>query len=214
MKNWRKYSIRNLIQLVFFCGIGFAALRMATPFWDAFMVVVLVLSFSLATALAMIRTGRQRAFWIGFALFGGFYLAATMIEDIEMRLPTTHWFAEWANRRFVVAQNQMAQASGWGDSPQRQSMAPMLDMMGRTTIGKASVLYSDPDNHRVWSVNTGLFKPSTSTMMTRSYDIAQDLTTLGLALIGGWLIRLLHDQEAQKRQRDSEKALEPENNSG
>ncbi len=53
---------------------------------------------------AILMTGRERAWWVGFAVFAGGYLhlsAGPWVEDaFRQQLVTTHWIGEIRNRMF------------------------------------------------------------------------------------------------------------------
>jgi hypothetical protein len=84
-----RFTIASLLGAVLFVGLAFAALREATEFWDS-AVFTATLGLLLASVLlAVHRTERRRAFWLGFALFGGAYLIASLIPAVESRLLTS-----------------------------------------------------------------------------------------------------------------------------
>jgi hypothetical protein len=84
-----RFTIASLLGAVLFVALAFAALREATEFWDsAVFSVTLVLLLS-SVLLAVHRAARRRAFWLGFSLFGGAYLVASLIPAVESRLLTS-----------------------------------------------------------------------------------------------------------------------------
>jgi hypothetical protein len=84
-----RFNIASLLIAVLFVAVGFAALRESTDLWDGglFTLTLVVLFYSIL--LAIHRSDARRAFWIGFALFGGGYLVPSLIPSIETRLVTT-----------------------------------------------------------------------------------------------------------------------------
>lgn len=84
-----RFSIRSLLLLVLFVGVAFAALRASNDAWDAGIFGLTLSVLLSAVLLAVHRTSRRRAYWLGFALFGWAYLVATLIPPFESRLPTT-----------------------------------------------------------------------------------------------------------------------------
>jgi hypothetical protein len=88
-----RFSIAGLLGLVAFSGAGFAALRAASEPWDSGLFGVTLLLLLAAILLAVHRTWRTRAFWLGFALYGWAYLVGSLIPQIESRLPTTRALA-------------------------------------------------------------------------------------------------------------------------
>jgi hypothetical protein len=88
-----RFSIASLLGVVLFAALALAALRAATDAWDSGVFTTTVLIFLVALLLTVHGTERRRAYWLGFALFGWAYLAASLIPSIEARLPSTWGFA-------------------------------------------------------------------------------------------------------------------------
>lgn len=88
MRHFR-FTIASLIGLVLFAAISAAALRAANDFWDCIVSSLTLGCLLVSVLLAIHRTGPRRAFWIGFALFGGVYLLASLVPSVEARLLTT-----------------------------------------------------------------------------------------------------------------------------
>jgi hypothetical protein len=84
-----RFSIASLVGLVFALAFSFAALRAANPAWDAVCLGVTIFVLPLSILLAVHRQGKRRAFWLGFAIFGGVYFLASLIPSVESRLPST-----------------------------------------------------------------------------------------------------------------------------
>ena len=63
-----------------------------------------------AVPLAVHRTDRRRAYWLGFALFGWAYLVASLIPQIGPRLPTTMGLAYLGAARPVAIPQGVAVA--------------------------------------------------------------------------------------------------------
>src|SRR3954469_1750576 len=84
-----RFTIASLLGLVCFVAVAFAALRRADGLWDSAL-FTLTLGILLASVLlAVHRTDRRRAYWLGFALFGWTYLGASLIPPVEARLLTS-----------------------------------------------------------------------------------------------------------------------------
>jgi hypothetical protein len=77
MKPFR-YSMRTLMAVVVVLGVAFAGLRSPTPFWANlwFSLVLAALTFSVPAAVY--RRGQQRAFWVGFGIFGWVYFVLAL----------------------------------------------------------------------------------------------------------------------------------------
>jgi hypothetical protein len=84
-----RFHIGTLVILVLVLGVSLAALREPNEIWDSgvFTLTVGVLLASLL--LAIHRTEKRRAFWLGFVLFGAAYLVLSLVPPIETRLMTT-----------------------------------------------------------------------------------------------------------------------------
>ncbi len=67
-------TIAQLMAIVFYLGIGFAALRNADDFWASATYTLSIFVISAALLGALIRKGTRRPTWIGFAVFGWAYL--------------------------------------------------------------------------------------------------------------------------------------------
>jgi hypothetical protein len=87
------FTIGGLLAVILFAAVSIAALREATDLWDrgGFTLTAGLLLGSVL--LAAHRTGRRRAFWVGFALFGWAYLGVSLIPPVESRLLTTKGLA-------------------------------------------------------------------------------------------------------------------------
>src|SRR4051794_30627867 len=88
-----RFSIAGLLMVVFFVAVAVAALRASTDAWDSGVLGLALVTLTMAVLLAVHRTERRRAYWLGFALFGCVYLVASLVPTIESRLPTTKGLA-------------------------------------------------------------------------------------------------------------------------
>lgn len=84
-----RFSIAGLLILVMYCGVAAAALRASSAGWDSAIFGGTLLMLALAILRAIHARGLTRAYWQGFALFGGIYLGASLIPPMASRLPTT-----------------------------------------------------------------------------------------------------------------------------
>jgi hypothetical protein len=101
-----RFRLGSLAILVLLLGVGFAALRESDEIWDSilFSLTLLVLAFSVL--LAIHRTEKRRAFWLGFALFGAAYMAVCLIPSIGSRL--------WTTKALVYLDSKMQRPVGLG----------------------------------------------------------------------------------------------------
>jgi hypothetical protein len=84
-----RFHIGTLVILVLFLGVGFAALRESNEIWDSSIFSSTLVMLSISILVAVHRTEKRRAFWLGFTLFGWIYLGLSLIPSIESRLITT-----------------------------------------------------------------------------------------------------------------------------
>ena len=84
-----RFTISSLLIAVLFLGVGIAALREATHTWDSSTFSITLAALLISILLAVHRTSKRRAYWLGFALFGSAYLGVSLIPSIESRLITT-----------------------------------------------------------------------------------------------------------------------------
>jgi hypothetical protein len=73
-----RFSIRGLMVMVVFLGIGVAALRYPTPLWANAWYSLTLTAITLAVPAAFYRRGEQRAFWVGFAACGWVYFVLAL----------------------------------------------------------------------------------------------------------------------------------------
>ena len=84
-----RFHIGTLLILVLILGVGFAALRESNETWDSSIFSLTLGMLSVLILLAVHRTEKKRAFWLGFALFGWTYVGLSLVPSIESRLLTT-----------------------------------------------------------------------------------------------------------------------------
>ena len=69
-----QFSVRGLLVAVTMAAVGIAALLNASVWLDALAWGAALLVLSTAVLLTVYRRQEQRAFWVGFTVFGGIYL--------------------------------------------------------------------------------------------------------------------------------------------
>jgi hypothetical protein len=72
-----RFTLAQLMAVVFFLALGFAGLHVASVLWASAVFTLTVAGLSVAVLGAMARRGRARMTWTGFALFGWVYLGTT-----------------------------------------------------------------------------------------------------------------------------------------
>ena len=74
-----RFSLAQLMGIVLYLSLGLAALRNADTLWASASFTLSILAISTALLGALIRRGRARPVWIGFAVFGWTYLLASTL---------------------------------------------------------------------------------------------------------------------------------------
>jgi hypothetical protein len=95
----RRISIRTLMVLIAGSAVGLAALRNANEVWARVMMMLVVGLVCVAGLRAILLRGRERAWWLGFAVLGCTYLCASL-SPLRSRLSTTH-LLEYVHARVV-----------------------------------------------------------------------------------------------------------------
>ncbi len=65
-----RFTIAQLMALILYVGLSFAALRNANDFWASATFTVAILAVSVALVGVIARKGKDRMTWTGFAVFG------------------------------------------------------------------------------------------------------------------------------------------------
>jgi hypothetical protein len=76
---WLRFSIASLMAFISYAAVGLAALsKVGDPYigrlWDDTYYMITVFALAIATIMAVLSTGRSRARWLGFAVFGWVHL--------------------------------------------------------------------------------------------------------------------------------------------
>jgi hypothetical protein len=97
---WR-VSIRTLMAVVLVSAVGLAALRNASELWVEVMLLLAIAAEGVSILGAALLRGRERAWWFGFAVFAGLYLALAVgpwVNDgFRQQLITSHWLVRLRN---------------------------------------------------------------------------------------------------------------------
>lgn len=97
----RGYSIRALMAFILVSAVGLAALRNANEFWAVATTMAALACFLIAVAWAILLRGRQRAWWLGFAVLGGAYLFVSLSPMRASRHEATTAIRPRENRRLL-----------------------------------------------------------------------------------------------------------------
>jgi hypothetical protein len=77
----RRPTLKGLMIAIAVIGVGIAAVILSNKFW-AFVLPIFYMTTLLTAILgSLFRRGRERAYWIGFALFGGAYATYFLRQD-------------------------------------------------------------------------------------------------------------------------------------
>jgi WD40 repeat protein len=183
-----RYSIAGLLGLVLFVAVAFAALRQADELWDSALFSLTVGLLLTSVLLTIHRTGRKRAFWLGFALLGWTYLIASLIPPVESRLLTTTGLAHLDS---II--------------PGRDPAVRWLSRNRNPVVGYAfsadgqTLATNGPGTVRLWDFSTGTLLASPSATSDDFVRIGHSLLALALAFVGGQLSRGLFDTQRAPR---------------
>jgi hypothetical protein len=157
-----RFHLGSLVILVVLLGVGFASLRESNEIWDRSMFNITLSVLLVSILLAIHRTERSRAFWLGFALFGSAYLGLALVPSIESRPITTKGLAF------------------------RASKSPMPNP------GGPAIAYSGFDHGADWNSLAGTSLKGSSGTTENFVRIGHSLIAIVAALLGGQLSRYLH----------------------
>ncbi len=92
-----RVSILGVMGLVAVASVGAMGLCEGTALWASLTFGMVVLSLLGATLNAILQSARNRAGWVGFALFGWVYLALNFGPWADLELPPRpeSWLVEW-----------------------------------------------------------------------------------------------------------------------
>jgi hypothetical protein len=97
----RRISIRTLMALVLLSAVGLATLKNVSELWAGIVLLLGLAAEGVAILGATLMPGRERAWWLGFAVFAGLYLALAIgpwVNDrFRYQLITSHWLVQLRN---------------------------------------------------------------------------------------------------------------------
>jgi hypothetical protein len=182
-----RFNIANLLGVILFLGVGFAALRESDDLRES---AILNLTFGVllvSILVAVRRTEAKPAFWIGFALFGWGYVALSSIPSIDSRLLTTkeltYLDSKVPGRPAYPAKLMLWTNHSAGSGNQNHYVAFAVDGLKVGTTSDRVV--------RVWDVATGKLLTGWSGTTENFIRIGNSLIALLAAWIDGQLSRRL-----------------------
>ncbi len=188
-----RFSIASMLIAVLFVGFGFAAFREANDTWDSstFSITLAVLLISIL--LAVHRSEKKRAYWLGFALFGSAYLALSFVPSIESRLITTRALTFLDSKMLKSIPSPFA-----GFDLIVQDSQPYVFYLNNRNSPRydvTAVTGSNPAGNPAWS----LLKRLLGSSLTRSSGTTENFVRIGHSLIavivgslGGYISRRLY----------------------
>jgi hypothetical protein len=78
-----RFSIGTLLSVIAILGVAMAALRNPSYLWAALTFTTALLAVIAAIASAIVARAERRAYWLGFSLFGGTYLAICTMPGLH-----------------------------------------------------------------------------------------------------------------------------------
>jgi hypothetical protein len=178
-----RFTIASLLVVVLVLGVGIAALREASDFWNSGVFTVALGVMVVSVFLAIHRSDSRRAFWLGFALFGGGYLALSLVPSIESRLMTTKALAYLDSKvpgrtqTFFTVRLAGAGPGTPGNQLQAVAFSPQGNQVATSSVGTV----------RLWDVATGRLVSGWGGTSENFVRIGHSL----LALLAGWIGGLL-----------------------
>jgi hypothetical protein len=171
-----RFHLGTLVILVLVLGVGFAALRESDEVWDSGVFTLTLGILLTSVLLAVHRTEKRRAFWLGFALFGSAYLGVSLVPSLESRLITTKALAHIDSK--VPRSNPVGMGLAYAD----------YDNDGKLDLyvvdqAQPNVLYLNKGNGTFQDVTTAVGLNPAGNQGT-SYDLVFLKTSPGLWLRG------------------------------
>jgi hypothetical protein len=203
------FSLQQLFLWTAFVALGCVALRNASDAWAAAMLGLVVLVLASAILLAIFRCEARRAFWIGFATFGGLYLLLlgygwsldpNTSPESPLRpynLATTrisnvcyHWLYDAAFDKYNRAQQQMM-----GGMSGMMGSSGGMPMYGGGTFDGSGMMPGGSMGYASMSGGMGMpapLGPPPGPAQHEFANVAHALWTILLAMLGGCLASWLY----------------------
>jgi hypothetical protein len=96
-----RFTLAQLMTVVLYLGVGFAALGNANQFWASAVYTLAVILIALALVGALAGNDMTRPRWVGFAIFGWTYLLIVHLPEWRYGalgfgpIPKPHLLIEW-----------------------------------------------------------------------------------------------------------------------
>ena len=99
-------SVAGLLLLAGLVAVGSAALRNSSAAWAGGMLLATLGMLGMSILGVIYRSGGERAWWLGCALFGSGYLALAFSPAMGQKLPTTRLLVDAYYTQFIEAGQQ------------------------------------------------------------------------------------------------------------
>ena len=193
-----RFHLGTLVILVLVLGVGFAALRESNEIWDSITFSVTLGVLLTSILLAIHRTEKRRAFWLGFALFGWAYLGLSLVPSIESRLITTKALA------FVDSKVPRSIPAGFAYADFDNDGKMDLYVVNNS---QPNALYLSKGNGTFQDVTATIGLNSAGLSLTGSIGTTENFVRIGhsllaliAALVGGYLSRHFYAKNRQTLQ--------------
>jgi hypothetical protein len=188
-----RFSIASLLALVVFVAVGLAALQAASDVWDGGVFALTLLTLLTATLLAVHRRGRERAFWMGFTLFGSAYLVASLVPNVEPRLPSTRGLAYLDSKL-----SKRVVGFTWSTVSGVSTISGNVPQTYTFTVDGSNLAANSLPTARLWNI-AGSPPAGSSGSVENFVRIGHSLLAFVMALVGGHLSRFLFEHGRRRR---------------
>ena len=205
-----RFHLSTMLLIVLLTGVGFAALRESDEIWDSEVFTLVLAVLLVSILLAVHRTEKSRAFWLGFAFFGAAYLGLSLVPPIESRLSTTEALA------FIDSNlpRSMTRADALYDLLVGNNSQPDVFYVNKGNGTFQDVTATVGSNSGNQATGSGTFYLSTGRLLVRGsvgttenfMRIGHSLLSLTVALAGGQLSRRLHSRSLGSTSEPSDPA--------
>jgi hypothetical protein len=200
-----RFHIGTLIILVVVLGVSFAALRESNEIWDHGVFTLTLVILLTSVLLAIHRSEKKRAFWLGFALFGAAYLGLTLVPSIESRLATTRALA------FLDSKLPRSMPAGFAYFDYDNDGDMDLYVVNRA---QPKVLYLNRGNGTFQDVTSGRSLRGSTGTTENFMRIGHSLLALTYAFVGGRLSGYLYAKNRRPAQGPADSRESTSNDSG
>jgi hypothetical protein len=219
-----QFSIRTLLVAVTIAAIGIAALLNANVWWEAATWLVALGLLAIGILLCVYRRDQQRAYWLGFVIFGGLYLGLilfTALIDRHYELATSQ-VMQLAYQKVIPAERQSEYTQPPGTTLQTAvTTAYTYQVLATPQTGTvtyspppptmpapAPVAYSAPPNAWPYSPANWVTNPSFISPF-KFISIGHSLWLLVAAAIGGKICQWIYRTQSPRRDSSAKEQPQP-----